>query len=34
MRKPSAGMNAKTFVDPELAYCTLGFRYVVRVKKK
>jgi hypothetical protein len=27
-------MDAKTFVDAELAYCTLGFRKVVRVKKK
>jgi formylglycine-generating enzyme required for sulfatase activity len=32
--KNPAGMNAKTFIDPELAYCTLGFRYVVRVKRK
>jgi len=30
----SAGINAKTFVDPSSSYSTLGFRYVVRVKEK
>ncbi len=30
--KNPAGMNAKTFVDPHKAHCTLGFRYVVHVK--
>ncbi len=30
--KNPAGMNAKTFVDPDKAHCTLGFRYVVHVK--
>lgn len=30
--KNPAGANAKTFVDPHHAHCTLGFRYVVHVK--
>jgi len=32
--KNKAGMNAKTFVSPSRAHCTLGFRYVVRVIRK
>ena len=28
------GAYAKTFVNPDSAYCTVGFRYVVRVKLK
>jgi hypothetical protein len=29
--KNTAGMNAKTFVDPNKAHCTVGFRYVIYV---
>lgn len=29
-----AGINPKRFVDPSEQHCTLGFRYVVHVKKK
>jgi formylglycine-generating enzyme required for sulfatase activity len=32
--KNPAGTNAKIFVDPSKSHCTLGFRYVVHVKKK
>ncbi len=28
------GMNAKTFADPTKSFSTVGFRYVVRVKRK
>ena len=27
------GMNAKVFANPDRGYCTVGFRYVVRVEK-
>lgn len=29
--KNTAGMNAKTFEDPNKAHCTLGFRYVIYI---
>jgi formylglycine-generating enzyme required for sulfatase activity len=32
--KNPAGTNAKTFVDPKKTRCTIGFRYVVWVKRK
>ncbi len=32
--KNTAGMSAKTFVSPDEAHCTVGFRYIVRVMKK
>jgi formylglycine-generating enzyme required for sulfatase activity len=32
--QPLDGVYAKTFINPDSAYCTVGFRYVVRVKLK
>jgi hypothetical protein len=32
--KNTDGMNAKKFVNPTFQYCTLGFRYVIKVYRK
>jgi hypothetical protein len=29
-----AGINPKRFVDPSEQHCTIGFRYVIHVRKK
>jgi hypothetical protein len=32
--KDFQGMNKKAFVSPEKAFCTIGFRYVVKIYRK